>query len=78
MPGRESASHSSGDSAPGRWHLVAGYLPRGADPLEHALTEVAEETGLESTQVRLMAQGGALSIGESRNGPTPRSKKIPP
>jgi len=52
------------DSAPGRWHIVAGYLPRGADPLEHALTEVAEETGLESTQVRLMSRGAALNIGD--------------
>jgi diadenosine tetraphosphate (Ap4A) HIT family hydrolase/8-oxo-dGTP pyrophosphatase MutT (NUDIX family) len=56
------------DSAPGRWHLVAGYLPRGADPLEHALTEVSEEAGFDSTQVRLMAQGTPFEIGDPFRG----------
>ena len=30
----------------GLWHCVTGYLPAGADPMRHALLEVAEETGL--------------------------------
>jgi diadenosine tetraphosphate (Ap4A) HIT family hydrolase/ADP-ribose pyrophosphatase YjhB (NUDIX family) len=56
------------DSAPGRWHIVAGYLPRGAEPLEHALTEVAEETGLHHTQVQLLSAGGAITIGDPFRG----------
>ncbi len=56
------------DSAPGRWHIVAGYLPRGSEPIEHAITEVGEETGLAEEQVRLMASGVPLTIGDPFRG----------
>ncbi|HZT06807.1 MAG TPA: NUDIX domain-containing protein [Chloroflexota bacterium] len=50
------------DSAPGRWHVVAGYLPLGADPLDHALTEIGEETGLSREQLALRSAGEAFVI----------------
>lgn len=41
-------------SDPGKWHCVTGYLPPGRSPLETALAEIREETGLQSHQMRLL------------------------
>jgi 8-oxo-dGTP pyrophosphatase MutT (NUDIX family) len=37
----------------GLWHCVTGYLPPGADPMRHALLEVAEETGLAAASLQV-------------------------
>lgn len=38
----------------GRWHCVTGYCEPGVDPLEQAIREVHEETGIASSDVRLL------------------------
>ena len=40
-------------SAAGRWHCVSGFLEPGVGPLEQALTEIGEETGLVGESLRL-------------------------
>jgi len=42
-------------SAPGRWHCVTGFLEPGVMPLEQALTEIIEETGLAPETVQLVS-----------------------
>lgn len=49
-------------SDPGKWHCVTGYLPPGRDPLETALAEIQEETGLQSQQVRLLHDPATLQL----------------
>ncbi|OXM67165.1 MULTISPECIES: NUDIX domain-containing protein [Amycolatopsis] len=44
----------------GRWHCVTGYLPAGADPLDHARVELVEETGLGGDDVVLARRGDRL------------------
>lgn len=44
----------------GKWHAVSGYLPANTDPLEHALQELREETGLEGATLRLVRRGEPL------------------
>ena len=41
-------------SSPGRWHCVTGFLEPGVQPLEQALTEIVEETGLLAETVQLV------------------------
>ena len=41
-------------SSPGRWHCVTGFLEPGVAPLDQAITEIAEETGLVGDTVRLI------------------------
>jgi 8-oxo-dGTP pyrophosphatase MutT (NUDIX family) len=41
-------------SSPGRWHCVTGFLEPGVQPLDQAITEIAEETGLIGDAVRLV------------------------
>ena len=41
-------------SSPGRWHCVTGFLEPGVQPLEQALTEIVEETGLLLDAVQLV------------------------
>jgi 8-oxo-dGTP pyrophosphatase MutT (NUDIX family) len=38
----------------GKWHCVTGYLPPLVAPLEQALLEIYEETGLTRSQLRLL------------------------
>ncbi len=45
----------------GRWAGVSGYLESGS-PLEQALLEIEEETGLSREDVRLLAEGEALEV----------------
>ena len=57
------------ESAPGLWHGVSGYLPLGMDPLEQALEEILEETGLEAAQLALARAGAPVPLGEPRERP---------
>ena len=41
-------------SSPGRWHCVTGFLEPGVQPLEQAMTEILEETGLDARTVELI------------------------
>ncbi len=52
-------SQSVGTSK-GKWNAVSGYLPKGRDPLEHAMQELLEETGLSGERVRLARRGDPL------------------
>jgi 8-oxo-dGTP pyrophosphatase MutT (NUDIX family) len=44
----------------GRWSGISGYLEH--EPLEQALTEIREETGLSASDIELVRQGGPLEI----------------
>jgi 8-oxo-dGTP pyrophosphatase MutT (NUDIX family) len=55
-------------SAPGRWHCVTGFLEPGIEPLEQALTEIVEETGLEGGSVTLIASPAPLRIERPEQG----------
>ncbi len=57
------------ESAAGKWHGISGYLPDGADPLEHALEELQEETGLSREQVALVRAGAPVPLGEPAERP---------
>jgi 8-oxo-dGTP pyrophosphatase MutT (NUDIX family) len=57
------------DGARGLWHVVAGYLPRGSAPLQHALIEIQEETGLSASQVGLVRSGEPVRIPDRWGGP---------
>jgi 8-oxo-dGTP diphosphatase len=50
----------------GRWSAISGYLEQG--PLAQALTEIREETGLDSEQVHLIAQGAPMEITDPELG----------
>jgi diadenosine tetraphosphate (Ap4A) HIT family hydrolase len=52
------------ESAVGKWHGVSGYLPLGMDPLEQALEEILEETGLAAEQLSLAWAGTPIPLGE--------------
>lgn len=49
-------------SAPGRWHCITGFLEPGTPPLQQALTELVEETGLAAEAVRLAVAPAPLRI----------------
>jgi 8-oxo-dGTP pyrophosphatase MutT (NUDIX family) len=46
----------------GRWGGVAGYLEPGVTPCQQALTEIREETGLGTDDVRLVAEGEVVPV----------------
>ena len=46
-------SHRVGSDR-GRWHCVTGFCEPGVDPLEQAIREVHEETGIAPSDVRLL------------------------
>lgn len=46
----------------GRWHCITGYGEVGVAPLDQALTEVAEETGLRPGALRLVRQFSPLVL----------------
>ena len=60
-------SHAVG-SAPGRWHCVTGFLEPGVEPLEQALTEIVEETGLDGGSVTLIASPSPLRVERPEQG----------
>lgn len=43
------------DSDKGKWHCVTGYVRSGVNPLDQAMAELQEETGLESSQIELVS-----------------------
>lgn len=47
------SQHVTGDV--GRWHCITGFLPDGAAPLHHALTEILEELGIAEQALSPMA-----------------------
>lgn len=53
----------------GRWAAVSGYL-EGSDPLEQALREVEEETGIGRGQLRLVATGEPFTVADAALGRT--------
>jgi len=55
-------------SAPGRWHCVTGFVEEGIGPLDQALTELDEETGLASDAMRLVAAPPPLRIERPAQG----------
>lgn len=55
-------------SAPGRWHCVTGFVDGGVGALEQALTEIAEETGLASDAVSLVAAPPPIRIERPEQG----------
>ena len=55
-------------SAPGRWHCVTGFIDDGVGPLEQALTEIAEETGLAGDAVSLVASPPPIRIERPEQG----------
>lgn len=55
-------------SAPGRWHCVTGFLEPGVLPLDQAMTEIAEETGLDPDAVRLVDAPAPLRIERPAQG----------
>lgn len=50
----------------GKWAGVSGYME--TTPDEQALTEIEEETGLQSEEIRLLKQGKPLSIEDEELG----------
>jgi 8-oxo-dGTP pyrophosphatase MutT (NUDIX family) len=55
-------------SAQGRWHCISGFVEPGIDPLEQAVAEIAEETGLVGDAVRLAVAGAPLRIERPSQG----------
>jgi 8-oxo-dGTP pyrophosphatase MutT (NUDIX family) len=51
-------------SYPGRWAGVSGYL-EGRPPLDQALREIEEETGVGAAQLRLVSAGPPLEVVDS-------------
>ena len=52
----------------GRWAGVSGYIEEGVDPLEQALREIEEETGLSRGDVELVRRGEPLEIADEELG----------
>ncbi|MCH8207141.1 MAG: NUDIX pyrophosphatase [Chloroflexi bacterium] len=51
----------------GKWAAVSGGI-EGADPLEQALLEVREETGLADDELRLVRAGQPLRVPDAEHG----------
>ena len=56
------------DSAPGRWHCISGFVEPGVEPLEQALAEIGEETGLEGEAIQLVAAPPPIRIERPSQG----------
>lgn len=55
-------------SARGMWHCVSGFVETGVGPLEQALTEIDEETGLAGEAVRLVCAPEPIRIERPSQG----------
>ena len=55
-------------SAAGRWHCVSGFLEPGVAPLEQALAEIGEETGLVGESLRLVGAPAPIRIERPAQG----------
>jgi ADP-ribose pyrophosphatase YjhB (NUDIX family) len=55
-------------SARGRWHCVSGFVEPGIGPLEQALAEIGEETGLQGRAIRLAAAPAPIRVERPTQG----------
>ena len=55
-------------SSPGRWHLVTGFLEPDVAPLDHAMTEILEETGLEAESITLIGAPEPIRVERPSQG----------
>ena len=55
-------SHRVGSDR-GRWHCVTGFCEPGVDPLEQAICEVHEETGIAASDLRLLRRTPIRLVG---------------
>ncbi|MDP8922985.1 MAG: NUDIX domain-containing protein [Chloroflexota bacterium] len=55
-------------SSPGRWHCVTGFIDAGVAPLEQALIEIAEETGLAGDALSLAAAPPPIRVERPHQG----------
>lgn len=51
----------------GRWHCVTGYLEPGHTPLQQAMEELFEETGLRLVDLVALAPGRVLTIPDGKD-----------
>ncbi len=51
----------------GKWATVSGYIEQ-ESPDAQALIEIAEETGLEGTDIRLLKKGEPLEVSDEKMG----------
>lgn len=51
----------------GRWSAISGYL-EAETPLDQALTEISEETGLDADDVTLVSAGEPLPVDDAQSG----------
>ncbi|MDI6858600.1 MAG: NUDIX domain-containing protein [Dehalococcoidia bacterium] len=51
----------------GRWSAISGYL-EAETPLDQAMTEISEETGLGNDDVTLVAAGEPLPVDDAQSG----------
>lgn len=52
----------------GRWACVSGYLEGNEDPLERAITEIEEETGLKKESITLLKKGEVVTYHDKQHG----------
>lgn len=52
----------------GAWGAVSGYLEPGVSPLEQAYTEIREETGATTSEVRLLNEGAPVAFTDTMIG----------
>ena len=52
----------------GAWGAVSGYLEPGVSPLEQAYTEIQEETGASTSEVRLLKEGEPIAFTDTTIG----------
>lgn len=45
-----------------KWAGISGYIEQGCSPLEQALQEIGEETGLSKNEVKLLKEGLPLEV----------------
>jgi len=52
----------------GRWAGVSGYLEENETPLERAMKEIEEETGLKNNEIKLIREGEVMEFIDENNG----------
>lgn len=52
----------------GLWHCITGYLEEGVEPIDQAIAELREETGLEPDELVRLESCGVLSLTDGRGG----------
>ncbi|MCC7106939.1 MAG: NUDIX domain-containing protein [Chloroflexi bacterium] len=55
-------------SAQGRWHCITGFVDAGVEPLDQALAEIGEETGLAGDTIRLVAAASPIRVERPAQG----------